>query len=205
MKPARSAETHGLLLSGNISVEKSQRQQEEGREEKSYGAPVTPEPLPLNKDTHSYTSAGLESNFGILLGVTTTSPAYQSPRPRAEAGAVALCRGCCVLTAVCHANLACFAPGLHHVAEISWVSLKSTAPSQQTLGVNKTAPSELFCGGKMCWRFMKRKEISINNMCYQNLRKWLKPLARKDNMTLCIKSKGPHGPHAGWSWGKRIL
>ena len=111
---------------------------------------MIPESLPLTKDTHSYTSAGLESNFGIFLGITKTSPTFQRPRPQAEAGAVALCHGCFVLTADFHANLVWFAPELHHVDEISWVSLKSIAPSQQTFGMNKAAPSELFCGGKMC-------------------------------------------------------
>lgn len=150
VKSTQSAETHGLLLSGNISVEKSQRQQGEGWEEKSHGPPVTPESLPLNKDTHSYISAGLESNFGTLLGITKKSPAFQSPRSGAEAGAIVLCHGWFVLTAGCHANLAHFVPELHHVDEISCVSLKSTAPSQQTFGVNKAAPLQLFCGGKMC-------------------------------------------------------
>lgn len=50
-----------------------------------------------------------------------------------------------MLTADWGANLACFAPELHHVDEISWVSLKSIAPAQQTFGMNKAAPSELFC------------------------------------------------------------
>lgn len=164
MKPARSAGTRGLLLSGNISVGKSQRQQRKGWEETSHGAPVTPESLPLNKDTHSYTSAGLESNFGIFLGITKTSPAFQSPKP----GAVALCHGCFVLTAHHRAYLARFAPQLHQVDEIRWVSLKSIAPPQQTCGVNKAAPSELFCAlprRKNAEGLSKRNKVNINN-CY---------------------------------------
>ena len=83
-----------------------------------------------DKNFHSYTSAALEPNFGMRLGITKISTTFQSPRPGAGAVAVALCHRCSVLTVDCHANLAHIAPELCHVNEISWVSPKSIPPSQ---------------------------------------------------------------------------
>lgn len=103
-----------------------QRQHAKGWEEKSHGAPVTPESPPLIR-IHSYTSAALEPQFGMLLGITEIFTTFQSPRLGAGAVPVALCQRCSVLTADCHANLAHMAPELHHVNKLGTSEEHSTS------------------------------------------------------------------------------
>lgn len=85
---------------------------------------MTPESPRLIR-IHSYTSAALETHFGMLLGITKIFATFQS-LPGAGAVPVALCQRCPVLTADCHANLAHIAPELHYVNKLGTSEEHST-------------------------------------------------------------------------------
>lgn len=157
MKPAWSVEIHGLLCSGDTLVEKSQRQQGKGWEAKSHGNPVTAVFSSVLEYSELHLSRS-QSSFGVFLGLTVVSIAFQSPRPLAGPGAVDLCHRCSVLIVDCHAILACIVPELIHVSVISWIFLKSIVPSQQSTGMNKAVSSDsMLCLGRMmlCSKFFK--------------------------------------------------